>query len=174
MKKIYSLLVLLLLPLLSGCNRDDSTIKIFISCDQDIDVSRIKEAFSDYKLEISFASPESYYYSFLYKASREKYYDIFIIRDEEYVISDIANIYVPFDENNMNYLKDKPYDFYDVEGVNYGIKLNDYSYKINDYLSFMDGHDYYISLAKMSKKVGDYSLYKTSNIDAFKCFGDLL
>ena len=150
-------------------------VKIFISSNQEVDTINFKEQFPDYKLEVSYASPSSYYYSFLYKSSREKEYDFFLIRDEEYITSDIKNIYVPFDENNISYLdSSKTYDFYEVDGEKYGIKLNGYDYKINGLTSFEEGHDYYLNLAKMSRHVGSYSIYKTNSNLAFEFLKELL
>lgn len=173
MKKLL-LIIVPLIPLLFGCSNNDETVKIFISSNKEVDINQLKESFPNYKLEVSYASPDSYYYPFLFKSSREKDYDIFIIRDEEYIKSDIVNIYVPFDEGNITYLTGSDYDFYQVEEVKYGIKLNTGNYKINSHIGFEEGHDYYISLAKMSRKVGQYSIYKTSSDLAFKCLNDLL
>ncbi len=173
MKRIL-LIIVPLIPFLFGCSNDNETVKIFISSNQEVDINKLKESFPNYKLEVSYANPDSYYYSFLFKSSREKDYDIFIIRDEEYVTSDIKNIYVPFDEGNITYLTGTGYDFYQVEENRYGIKLNTGEYKINAHIGFEEGHDYYISLAKMSRKVASYSIYKTSSDLAFKCLNDLL
>ena len=168
------LLFIPLLPLISSCHTNSNVVKIFISSSEEVDVNRIKEAFPDYKLEVSYASPSSYYYSFLYKSSREKDYDIFIIRDEEYITSDIKNIYVPFDENNLSYLNaSKTYDFYEVDGEKYGIKLNN-EYKIDGLTSYEEGHEYYLNLAKMGRHVGSYSIYKTTSNLAFELLKELL
>ena len=172
MKRLL-LIIPLITPLLCSCSNDNETVKIFVSSNQEVDISKIKETFSQYQLEVSYASPASYYYPFLYKSSREKEYDIFIIRDEEYVKSDVKNIYVSFDEENIKYLSKANYDFYQAEEKNYGIKLNN-EYLISSLISFEEGHDYYISLAKMSRKVGKYSLYNTSSTLAFNCLNDLL
>ena len=175
MKRPFILTLILLTPLFTACQNNKNTIKVFISSNEEVDIIKIKEAFPEYNLEISYASPSSYYYSFLYKSSREKEYDIFIIRDDEYVISDIKNIYVPFDENNINYLdSSKEYDFYMVDETKYGIKLNDNPYRINELTSFEEGHDYYINLAKMSRHVGSYSIYKTTSNLAFTFLNELL
>ena len=175
MKKSLLILLIPLLPLLSSCRNNSNTVKIFISSNEEVDIVKIKETYPDYKLEVSYASPSSYYYSFLYKSSREKEYDFFIIRDDEYVTSDIKNIYVPFDEDNTSYLDStKEYDFYLVDNVKYGIKLNEKSYKINSLISFEEGHDYYLNLAKMSRHVGSYSIYKTDSVLAFTFLKELL
>ena len=173
MKKLLLLTCILTLPI-CGCSKNDKTVKIFISSNKEVDVNRLKDNFPDYKLEVSFANPSSYYYSFLYKSSREKLYDIFIIRDEEFLSSNIANIYVPFDEENLEYLSSKEHDFYKVEDVSYAIKLTSKEYKINGYIDFEEGHEYFISLAKMSKKVGKYSINSSSSYLAFECLNTLL
>lgn len=175
MKKGLLFLLILLLPSLSSCQNKKDLVKVFISSNQEVDYGKIKEQFPNYNLEISYANPESYYYPFLFKSSREKDYDIFIIRDEEYVASDIENIYVPFDAENIKYLDStKTYDFYELNEKQYGIKLNTGDYKINSLTSFEDGHDYYINLAKMSRYVGSYSIYQSTSYLAFEFLNELL
>jgi hypothetical protein len=165
---------LLISPFFYACKNTSNTLKIFISSNKDVDIKAIKNKFSSYDLEISFANPSNYYYSFLYKTSREKRYDIFIIRDEEFLTSDIKNIYVELNNENFPKIVEKTYSFYQVEEKNYAIKLNDSNYLINELISFEEGHDYYIGLAKMSENVGDYSIYSAKSTKAFDLLSDLL
>ena len=174
MKKPLPLVLVSLLPIFAACNSNDKVVKIFISSSQEVDINKMKETYQPQKLEVSYSNPESTYYSFLYKASREKGYDIFVLRDNEYVESDIKNIFVPFDEDNISYLGEKTHTFYEIDNVKYGIKLNDGDYQINEHISFEEGHDYYLSLAKFSKHVGKYSSYSTKSYLAFEFLTNLL
>ena len=174
MKKLLLLVTTCLLIPLSSCGEQNKTIKIFISSNEEVNINSIKEAYSSYDLEISYSNPTSNYYSFLYKTAREKDYDIFIIRDNEYIESNIKNIFIPFDENNISYLGNKTYDFYRIEDINYGIKLTSGDYQINNYVSFEEGHEYYLSLAKFSRNVGRYSSYSTESYSALEFLNNLL
>lgn len=174
MKKAFLLASICLFPILSSCGSNGNTVKLFLSSNGEVDINEIKKTFPDDSLEVSYSNPTSTYYSFLYKTAREKDYDIFVMRDTEYLQSDIKNIFVPFDDGNMSYLGNSTYNFYELEGVKYGIKLNDGNYKINRHLSFEEGHDYYLSLAKFSRHVGSYSTYSTDSYLAFEFLSKLL
>jgi len=174
MKKTLLFASICLLPILSSCGSSGKSVKLFLSSNEEVDINEIKEAFPDDALEVSYSNPTSIYYSLLYKTAREKDYDIFVMRDSEYTQSDIPNIYIPFDDGNMSYLGSKTHTFYKIKGVKYGIKLNDGDYKINSYMSFEEGHDYYLSLAKFSRNVGNYSLYSTKSYSAFEFLSKLL
>ena len=174
MKKALQLALVTLFPILTSCNGSNSTIKLFLSSSSEVDINLIKEGYPSQSLEVSYSNPTSNYYSFLYKTAREKDYDIFVLRDTEYIESDIKNIFVPFDDGNISYLGNKTYSFYELDGVKYGIKLTDGDYKINHYVSFEEGHDYYLSLAKFSRHVGSYSSYSTDSYLAFEFLSNLL
>ena len=174
MKKAFLLISICLFPILSSCGNNGNTVKLFLSSNGEVDINEIKNAFPENTLEVSYSNPTSTYYSFLYKTAREKDYDIFVMRDTEYTQSDLKNIFVPFDEGNISYLGSKTYTFYENDGVKYGIKLNDGEYKINSYMSFEEGHDYYLSLAKFSRHVGSYSTYSTESYLAFEFLSKLL
>ena len=174
MKKVFLLTIVSLFPILTSCGGSGKTVKLFLSSNEEVNINAIKENYPSYDLEISYSNPTSTYYSFLYKTAREKEYDFFVMRDTEYIESDIKNIYVPFDDGNMSYLGSKTHTFYELDGVKYGIKLNGGDYKINSHISFEEGHDYYLSLAKLSKQVGSYSIYSTDSYLAFEFLTNLL
>ena len=107
---------------------------------------------SSSSIEVSYASPSSLYYSVIYKAAREKEYQIFVLRDEEYLPSHIKDIYKPFTDDIKNQFN-KEHFYYDLDDVSYGIKLNTSNYKINNYLSFEENHDYYLSITDDSSLI---------------------
>ena len=147
-KLIFSLLPILL----TSCSFKEPMIKIFLTSNQEVDVNQIKEDYSSSSIEVSYASPSSLYYSVIYKAAREKEYQIFVLRDEEYLPSHIKDIYKPFTDDIKNQFN-KEHFYYDLDDVSYGIKLNTSNYKINNYLSFEENHDYYLSITDDSSLI---------------------
>jgi len=156
-------LILLTLPLLTliSCNDNSNLVKIFISSNSEVNITQMKQQFASdsFSLEVSYSTPSNFYYPFQYNAAREKYYDIFILRDSEFLPSKIEEIYVPFTDDVLALFHSDSYTFHEINNIKYGIKLNDRNYKINTYISFEEGHDYYLGVAKKSKNCGSYSYF---------------
>ena len=148
---------LIILPIslfLMSCSSNKNTIKIFLTSQKEVNVKKIKDDYSSFNIEASYASTDSYYYPFLYKSCREQGYQIYVLRDEEYLPSYVEDIYQPLDDDIQNELN-KECEYYQINGVAYGIKLNS-GYLINNYLSFEEEHDYYLSITDTSSLVIDF------------------
>lgn len=167
----HNKVTLLFIPfLIASCNSQSNSVKIFISSFNDVDINALKTEFKNTKfpIEASYSEPSTFYYPFQYNTAREKDYDIFLLRDEEFLKSRIEEIYVEFNEKTLSYFHSDSYTFYEKDNAKYAIKLNDKNYKINQFVTFEENHDYYIGVAKKSKNCGEFSIY--SNITSLLAF----
>lgn len=170
----FNKLALLFIPLLlSSCSRQSNLVKIFISSFKDVDINALKAEFNSniFSIEACYSEPNSFYYPFQYNTAREKDYDLFVLRDEEFLKARINEIFIEFNEKSLSYFHSDSYTFYEQNNVKYAIKLNDKNYKINRFITFEESHDYYIGIAKKSKNCGEFSIY--SNVTSLLAFNFL-